>query len=243
MKRSAAQGFTPAGRLIVALDVTTLASAMTLARQLRSLVHTVKIGSVLFTACGTTAIQRLRSLGFEVMLDLKFYDIPSTVELSCQAAARARVSMFTVHASGGPAMLEAAVRGARRESRRLATPPPQVIAVTILTSRAEGKASTVRAHVMRLAHAAAEAGCDGVVASAQEAPLLKRRFGKRLRIVCPGIRLPNAQRGDQARVCTPAEALWRGADALVVGRPITAARVPRAAAQQILDDMKGANVC
>ena len=230
-------------RLIVALDFAALAPAVRMARQLRGLVRTVKVGSALFTACGPAAMTRLRAMGYDVMLDVKFHDIPSTVELSCRAATRHRVSMLTVHASGGPAMLDAAVRGARDEARRLRITPPYILAVTVLTSVGDGGSAALRATVMDLARIAHRAGCDGVVASAQEAAALRRRFGSRLRLVCPGIRPASQARGDQRRVRTPREALVEGADALVVGRPITAARRPRMAAQQILNEMEGCGRC
>ena len=224
-----------ADRLIVALDVPTLAPALRMARTLRGAVHTVKVGSVLFTACGPPGIRRLRALGFQVMLDLKFFDIPNTVELSCRAAARLGVSLLTVHALGGATMLQAAVRGARSGARRGRR--PLVLAVTVLTS---APAST--GQVTALARMAREAGCDGVVASAREARALRRLF-PRLRMVCPGIRPKASTRGDQRRVATPAQALADGADWLVVGRPITGARDPRAAAHAILRQMEEATAC
>jgi len=238
-----------ADRLIVALDATTLARAVAMARQVRGLARTLKIGSALFTACGPSAIRRVQALGFSVMLDLKFFDIPSTVELSCRAAARHRVAMLTVHAAGGRAMLEAAVRGAREEARRLNRRRPLVLAVTVLTSVDRAPAGSLAQQVSAMAAVALEAGCDGLVASAQEAGMLRRRFGPRPRIVCPGIR-PGSLQGtrapvgasptapdDQRRVCTPSAALAAGADALVIGRPITAARRPRAAAQRIVEEL------
>src|SRR3989338_3136067 len=121
-------------RLIVALDFTAPGPAVAMARRLRGLVRTVKIGSALFTAGGPDVVRRMRALGFEVMLDLKFFDIPSAVELSCRAAAAHRAALVTVHAAGGRAMLEAAARGARSAARRLGTRRPKVLAVTVLTS-------------------------------------------------------------------------------------------------------------
>jgi len=230
-------------RLIVALDDPSLAEALRMARQLAGLVRTLKVGSALFTACGPVAVARLRALSFQVMLDLKFFDIPSTVALSCRAAARQRASFVTVHAAGGRAMLEAAVSGARAEAARMGAARPQVLAVTVLTSVGELRAASVRARVVRLAQAALAAGCDGVVASAKEARALRRAFGTRLAIVCPGIRPSRARRRDQRRVATPREALARGADWLVVGRPITDARRPRAAAQRILSEMEDVDGC
>ncbi len=229
-------------RLIVALDATTEAAALSLAKRLQGVVRIVKVGSVLFTACGPSVIQRLRRLGFLVMLDLKFFDIPSTVELSCRAATRHQVSLLTVHATGGPDMLAAAVQGARQEARRLGVTRPQILAVTVLTSVA-AQAHQATRKALALAQIASHAGCDGIVASAQEARTLRKRFGARLKIACPGIRPAQAERDDQRRVVTPGQALALGADWLVVGRPITAARNPRAAAQQILHEMEARSAC
>lgn len=241
--------------MIVALDYTTLAPALRMARQLQGLVETVKVGSVLFTACGPLAIQRMQALGFRVMLDLKFLDIPSTVEQSCRAATAHRVSMITVHASGEPSMLTAAVRGVREEAKRLRVPPPLLLGVTVLTSVGQASPRVLQQRVLQRALAAEKAGCDGVVASAHEAPALRKRLAHRTKIICPGIRPAcaapfgsdggaagrpaHAANSDQQRVVTPREALARGADALVIGRPITAAMRPRAALQQILDEMRG----
>ena len=225
-------------RLIVALDYTALGPALALARRLRGLVRTLKVGGALFTACGPEVVRRLRALGFEVMLDLKFFDIPNTVELSCRAAAAQRAALVTVHAAGGRPMLEAAVRGARTEAHRLGTRRPRILAVTVLTSERGIRPSAVRARVVRLAREALEAGCDGIVASAHEAAALRRQFGARPMVVCPGIRPAGGPRGDQRRVMTPREALARGADRIVVGRPITAARSPRAAARTLLTELE-----
>ena len=242
-------------RLIVALDFTAGAPALAMARALKGLVRTVKVGSALFTACGPDVVRRLRMLGFQVMLDLKFFDIPSTVELSCRAAAGLRVSRLTVHAAGDRRMLEAAVRGARAGTRRRGASSPKVLAVTVLTStpapatvrrgqrRVGGGQPEVTQRVIRLARQALEAGCDGVVASAQEAAPLRRALRRPFELVCPGIRPLPASRGDQHRVGTPAEALASGADLLVIGRPITGARDPRAAARQLLNEMEDRHAC
>jgi orotidine-5'-phosphate decarboxylase len=229
--------------LIVALDVTALTPALRMARQLRGVVRTVKIGSALFTACGPDAIRHLRTLGFEIMLDLKFHDIPSTVAKSCRAAVAHRVSLMTLHAAGGAEMLSAAVEGVRAEAKRLRVPRPRLLAVTVLTSVPARRASSMTRRVVELAKIARRSGCDGIVASAHEVRAIRRTLGRSLSIVCPGIRPAGEQAGDQSRICTPAEALARGADALVVGRPITAARNPRAAAQQILSDMESSGRC
>ncbi len=224
-----------ADRLIVALDFTDAGSALRMARRLRGVVRTVKVGSALFTACGPEIIRRLRRIGFGVMLDLKFFDIPSTVQLSCRSAAQLDVALLTVHAAGGPKMLAAAAAGARqgRRGRR-----PLVLGVTVLTSVGGVRPGAISRRVLELAQAAKRAGCGGVVASAQEASAIRRRCGPRLRIICPGIRPLASSRGDQERVSTPADALRRGASDLVVGRPITAAANPRAAAMEIVKEME-----
>ena len=230
--------------MIVALDATALDPALRMARRLRGIVRAVKVGSALFTACGPHVLHRLRALGFDLMLDLKFHDIPSTVALSCRAAVAHRVSRLTVHAAGGRDMLEAAVRSVRDEAKRakrMRAHRPNVLAVTVLTSESVPPASD---RVVELVEVALEAGCDGVVASAQEAEEIRRAFPReRFEIVCPGIRPSGALREDQRRTATPAEALRAGASALVVGRPITAARNPRAAAQQILSEMESSGRC
>ena len=232
-----------ADRLIVAMDLSDLASAVRLARRLRGLVRVLKVGSILFTACGPGVIERFRALGFDVMLDLKWFDIPSTVELSCRVAARHRVSLLTVHVSGGRAMLLAAVQGAQAEARRLRAARPLVLGVTVLTSVEEGRSASLRSRVIEQARTALQAGCDGIVASAREACALRQRFGSRLRIACPGIRLADGSHHDQARVATPRDAVARGAEWLIVGRPITGARDPRAVVRRILCDMEGVARC
>lgn len=220
--------------MIVALDLPTLGEALAVARRLRGLVRTVKIGSALFTQVGPEAVRRMRALGFEVMLDLKFFDIPSTVERSVRAATQHQVRWLTVHASGGEPMLRAAVRAARSEARRLGVTRPRVLAVTVLTSDGALGASRLTRRVLELAGEASRAGCDGVVASAHEAPAIRRRFSKRLAIFCPGIRPRGTDHGDQTRVLTPQAALAAGADRLIVGRPVTQASDPLEAARRLV---------
>jgi orotidine-5'-phosphate decarboxylase len=230
-------------RLIVALDAPRLSEALAMARRLRGVVRTVKVGSALFTAHGPVAIRRLRALGFGIMLDLKFFDIPSMVAASCRAAVRHRVSLLTVHASGGREMLQAAVEAVRSEARSVRVRPPLVLGVTVLTSvgAADGAAMTRR--VLELARGAVRSGCDGVVASAHEAAALRRRLGRRPAIVCPGIRPASSPVGDQRRVCTAGEAITRGADWLVVGRPITQAAHPQRVAKALLMEMEAVDGC
>lgn len=225
-------------RLIVAFDEPELSGALALGRQLRGLARYAKIGSILFTAAGPDAIARFKALGFSIFLDLKFHDIPSTVEQSCRAAAAHRVSLMTVHACAQPQMLEAARTGARAGAREAGAPRPRVLGVTVLTSVGEGHASAITKTVVERALQARRAGLDGVVASPHEAEAIRRRIARPFLIVCPGIRPPDSAAGDQRRVATPAAALAHGADLLVVGRPITQARQPRLAAQQILAELE-----
>ena len=225
-----------ASRLIVALDVGDLAEAVRLVKRLQGSIRYVKIGSVLFTAAGPAAIRRLRALGCEIFLDLKFHDIPSTVERSCRAAVRHRVAMLTLHASGGREMLAAAAHGVRSEARRLGVRRPRVVGVTVLTSL--GISSTTRGRAVRLAHEAVQAGLDGVVASAHEARAIRRVLGASGVMICPGIRPAGSDGSDQRRIATPGQAILEGADFLVVGRPITAAKDPRWAAERILEEIR-----
>ena len=227
-----------AQRLIVALDADTLPGALRVARRLRGAVRYVKIGSVLFTAEGPAAIRRMRALGFDVFLDLKFHDIPSTVERSCRAAVRHRVAMLTVHASGQMDMLQAAARSVRGEAGRLRVRRPRVVGVTVLTSVEPDESRGLRSRALMLATQAQRAGLDGVVCSVQEASLVRRRLGTSFVIVCPGIRPRGAQAGDQHRIAAPGEAIASGADFLVVGRPITQAADPREAVGRILEEME-----
>ncbi len=230
-------------RLIVAFDSDNLSQTLRMAKQLQGIVRYAKIGSILFTAAGPAAIQRVRALGFEVFLDLKFHDIPSTVEKSCRAAVHHRVWMLTVHASGQRQMLEAAADGARREASRLGLIPPRLVGVTVLTSVGAGRQVSVTRRVVALADEARRAGLDGVVASPHEAAAIRRRLGKQFVIVCPGIRPAEASAADQRRVSTPRDAISQGADYLVIGRPITEAKDPHVVVRRILAEMEVSCAC
>lgn len=234
-------------RLIVALDFESLRPALYYARHLADLVGMFKIGSQLFTAEGPHAIQQLAALGRGIFLDLKFHDIPNTVAGAVSAAARLPgVELVNVHALGGKAMMEAASE-VIRESRPGRKRRPNLIAVTILTSmdhramHETGISGQPKDRVPRLAGLAQQAGLDGVVASVQEARAIRRACGRKFIIVTPGVRLAthpaNRKKDDQARVATPAEAVRAGADYIVVGRPITGAGDPRAAAKAILQEL------
>ena len=229
-----------ADRLFVALDVDSLEAAAALLDGLRGVVTGCKIGSQLFTAAGPAAVELARKRDFRVFLDLKFHDIPNTVAGAVREATRLGVFMLNVHASGGVAMMRAAAESARNAAAEFKMPRPLVLGVTVLTSLDRraleievGVPSTVEQHVVDLARRAREAGLDGVVASPQEIRALRLAMGPRWVIVTPGVR-PAERADDQARTATPAAAVAAGADYLVVGRPITQAPDPSAAARAIL---------
>lgn len=231
-------------RLIVALDVDTQAEARSLADRLRGSVGGFKIGSRLFTSHGPSTVEELAARGDRVFLDLKFHDIPHTVAGAVAAATRLGVWMVNVHASGGGAMMRAAREAADGEAARLGRPSPLVIAVTILTSLDQAALDEVGVRpgmveqVERLAALAQAAGLDGVVASPLEIAAIRARCGKGFTIVTPGIRGASDAKGDQSRTMSASEALAAGASYLVVGRPITGADDPRAAAERIAADCR-----
>jgi orotidine-5'-phosphate decarboxylase len=228
-------------RILVALDVETREAALSLADRLRGSVGGFKIGSRLFTAEGPTIVRALAERGDRVFLDLKFHDIPNTVATAVTAAAQLGVWMVNVHASGGTTMMRAAREAAQEASARFGTPPPLVIAVTVLTSMSQaalrevGIVIDLRDQVLRLAELTKEAGLDGVVASPQETAAIRSRCGAGFTIVTPGIRggTAHAAKNDQERTLDPVEALAAGASYLVIGRPIIAAPDPLAAAKAI----------
>jgi orotidine-5'-phosphate decarboxylase len=234
------------GQLLVALDVDSGTRALELAAALRDVVDGVKIGSRIFTLEGPGLVRRLTDEGTRVFLDLKFHDIPNTVAQAVEAAVTTGAWMVNVHASGGLAMMEAAAKAATEAAARSGQSRPLVIAVTVLTSmdentlRAGGIERSLLDQVLVLARMAQEAGLDGVVASPQETAAIRSACGPAFAIVTPGIRGASAgtDKNDQARTMGPADAVRAGASYLVVGRPIIAAADPRAAAQNIAEEMK-----
>jgi len=235
----------PEDRLIVALDYPALEPALEMARAIADEVGMFKVGLELFNSAGPGVLEELRRLGAGVFYDGKFLDIPNTVAGAASAAARMGVTMFNVHALGGLAMMQAAREGAARGAEEAGGRPPLVIAVTILTSvdrqvmnQEVGIQGKVIEAVVRLARLAREAGLDGVVCSAAEITRIKQACGDDFLTVVPGIRPEGAARGDQARVATPRAAVEAGADYLVVGRPITRAGDPRAAAAAIVREIE-----
>jgi orotidine-5'-phosphate decarboxylase len=201
-----------------------------------------KVGSRLFTAAGPAAMKELAGRGQGVFLDLKFHDIPSTVAGAVAAGAKLPgVRLMTLHASGGSEMMEAARRAIKGSSS-----PPKLLGVTILTSlnaaglKQAGIGGSLARRAVRLAKLSQASGMDGAVTSAREAKAIRRACGKDFIILVPGVRPKWAVAGDQARVGTPAEAIRAGADYVVVGRPVTAARDPREAVTRILDEIDSA---
>jgi orotidine-5'-phosphate decarboxylase len=229
-------------RLVVALDSSDEGRVLELARALRGRAGIVKVGLEAFSVGGPRLVGTLHDLGMPVFLDLKLHDIPNTVEHAAANLARLGVRLFTVHASGGAAMLEAAVRGARAGTPQ-GTEPPKALAVTVLTSLDDaaleelGVPGGAAARVQAWAKLAAGAGCQGVVCSPQEAAALRAALGPRFILLTPGIRPAGGEIADQRRVATPLAAIRAGADLLVVGRPITATPDPAAAAEEILKQM------
>jgi orotidine-5'-phosphate decarboxylase len=232
-------------KLLVALDVESGERAMHLVDALRGLAGGFKIGNRLFTSEGPALVRRIADAGSRVFLDLKYHDIPNTVEQAVEAAVGTGAWMINVHASGGTAMMQAAARAAREASARLGRPAPVMIGVTVLTSmdqealRAIGVDRPVLDQVIELARLTRQAGLQGVVASAQETSAIRQACGPQFQIVTPGIRgaSAGAERNDQSRTMGPAEAIRAGASYIVVGRPIIAALDPRAAAAAIVEEL------
>jgi len=219
----------PENPLVVAIDVSDLGRAESLARAVRPAAGMVKVGLELFTAHGPESVVRIRSIA-PVLLDLKLHDIPATVERAARNAARLGVAMITVHALGGEAMMAAAVRGATQGAEEAGYPLPAVAAVTVLSSLS-GEAL---ASAASLAFEARAAGAAGAVVSGEDVAVVREVTGEEFCLVVPGIRPAGSNGHDQLRILTPEEALDAGADYLVIGRPITEANDPAAAARSIL---------
>jgi len=223
----------PDNPLIVALDVSEPEEAEALARQLEGPAGVFKIGLELFTAAGPEVVPRIGAVA-PVFLDLKLHDIPNTVEGAARNAARLGVAMLSVHALGGEAMVAAAVRGVADGAVSAGHTPPMILAVTVLSSLAgEGLASP-----SSLAFEAVAAGAGGVVVSGEDVASVREVLGPQACLVVPGIRPAGSNGHDQARILTPEEAVERGADYLVVGRPITGSGDPAGVARAILASVR-----
>jgi orotidine-5'-phosphate decarboxylase len=233
--------------LCVALDTASLDEALKLTERLAGRAGFVKVGLELFSAAGPDSVEKLSVLGLKVFLDLKLHDIPNTVARAVRSCTALGASLLTLHASGGPAMISAARKAAQEAASVLSIQRPRLLAVTVLTSldkealsQTLGLKAELQELVLHLARLAKDAGADGIVCSAREVEAVKKACGKDFFTVTPGIRHAGADTGDQKRVTTPADAIRAGSDLLVMGRPITAAPDPAAAADEILESIKEA---
>jgi orotidine-5'-phosphate decarboxylase len=230
-------------KLIAALDTPSLDSALELVDRLDNTVEWFKIGSRMFCQAGPRAVEKIKAKGKKVFLDLKFHDIPNTVADAIKAAAETGADMMNVHASGGTEMMRAAIKAAEAAEKK-----PTLIAVTVLTSMDDAQLASVlgpgaennpETHVQHLARLAENAGMDGVVCSAWEIETIRNATNADFKLIVPGIRPQGTAAGDQKRVATPALAADKGADFIVVGRPIYAAENPAQAAHAITAELNG----
>ena len=221
-------------RLVLALDVDDLVAALRLARNLQPWFGTAKVGLELFTASGPDAVSAVADLGYDVFLDLKLHDIPTTVRKAARVVGALGASYLTLHARSGPVMLRAGVEGLTEGAESAGLPHPTALAVTILTSDGDAPAHILGHRVA----AAVEAGCGGLVLAAADVREAKQ-LAPRLMAVVPGIRMVSTDTHDQARPATPRDAMEQGADLLVVGRTVTAAPDPPAAAAALVASLGG----
>lgn len=226
-------------RIILALDFAEQRIAKFWVENLKSKIKTFKVGPILFLDAGPIGIKEFRDMGADVFLDLKFHDIPNTVEQSAKQVIRYGIKMFTIHALGGYEMMKAVSEAVADESAKHNKHKPLVLAVTVLTSHDEaslkriGINTSTRDTVLNLASLADMAGVDGLVCSGMEVEMLRKEFGDRFTLVVPGIR-PAGDKHDQKRVVTPAEAVASGTDYLVIGRAITEAENPGPVVDEIV---------
>tara|TARA_B100000315_G_scaffold168434_1_gene156948 strand:- start:8766 stop:9500 length:735 start_codon:yes stop_codon:yes gene_type:complete len=234
----------PHKRIFIPLDTPDIDRALEIANSLNGLVGGVKIGKEFFTALGPAGVARVTELGMPLFADLKFHDIPNTVAGAVRSAVHLKPVILNVHAQGGRAMLEAACDAAAEEAAKIGVPVPLILGVTVLTSLDDddlsdiGVADTTLDQVKRLAVLSQECGLDGVVCSAAEIEALREICGPDFKLLTPGIRPAWAAAGDQKRIVTPAEAIKRGADYLVIGRPIYGADDPAEAAKKIAAEIE-----
>jgi len=232
--------------VFVAIDTTDLDAAKALAARLHGAIGGIKLGLEFFGAHGAKGVAEVTAgSGLPLFLDLKFHDIPNTVAGALRAVAPLRPAITNVHAQGGAQMMKAAAEANAEAAAKLGFARPLLIAVTVLTSldaaglNEAGVPGEVLDHVRRLAALARRCGLDGVVCSPKETAVLRQDNGPDFRLVTPGIRPAWAGADDQKRITTPAQAMADGADVLVIGRPITAAPDPAAAARRVLEELKG----
>lgn len=231
--------------IIVAVDVPSEREALALAARLDGAADLLKVGLQLFTAEGPGVVRRLADTGTPVFLDLKYHDIPNTVAGAVTEGCRSGAAIINLHASGGPAMMEAAALAARRYHGETGRPRPLVAAVTVLTSLDRGALErvgvrrSVEEQVVGLALLARDCGLGGVVASPMEVSAIKAACGPDFKVITPGVRPAWSVADDQRRFTTPAQAVALGSDYLVIGRPITGAEDPPAALQRVREEIAG----
>jgi len=231
-----------ASKIIIALDVGTRESALSLVKKLPE-AEVFKIGLKLFTAEGPSLLQELHTAGKRIFLDLKLHDIPNTVSGAVEMAVRHEVAMMTLHASGGKEMLAEAVKTAAQAAKDTGRSRPVLLAVTVLTSLKDAQLKEIgfqadtAEQVLKLARLSRETGVDGIVCSPLELDLIRREFPSDFLIVTPGIRPLWAAAQDQKRIMTPSQALAKGADYIVIGRPVIKAASPQKAFWKILEEL------
>ncbi len=237
----------PKERIVLALDIDTHAEALTLVKELTPYVGVFKIGMQLFNSIGPAIVQEVNELGGKVFVDLKFHDIPNTVGAAGKVLTRLNSFMFNVHAAGGREMMQKAADDAKAEAAKLGINPPIILAVTVLTSISNQQLQEemhvngmdVQELAVKWAVMAKESGLDGVVCSPKEITAIRQACGPDFKIVTPGIRPRWSEANDQKRITTPRDALDLGADYMVIGRPITQAESPKAAALKIIEELEG----
>lgn len=230
-------------RVIVPLDVPDVESAIALVDQLLQVVWW-KVGLELFTSTGPKILEVLKSRQKRIFLDLKFHDIPNTVAGACRSAASYGVDLLTIHAASGKDALKAATEAVQEGAAQAGVKPPKLIAITLLTSISTRQLAfdlkiplELPEYALEMALLAQEAGLDGAVCSPQEVAQLRQTCGNDFLLVCPGVRPTWADKGDQKRSLTPAQAIIAGADYLVIGRPITTATEPELAWKRISEEL------
>ena len=231
--------------LFVAIDTPDIKAARKLVQTVAPITGAIKLGLEFFVHNGPDGIRQvLDGLSAALFLDLKLHDIPNTVAGAMRAAVALRPTFITLHAAGGEVMMRAAVKAAMEEAEKLGVPRPKILGVTVLTSLTDddlkimGHLIPAADQVRRLASLAQDCGLDGVVCSPHEIRELRTLCGKTFTLVCPGIRPKGSKTDDQKRTLTPPEACAAGANYLVMGRPITGAKDPAAAAREVLASIK-----
>jgi len=230
--------------VIVALDFPTVEESLEFLEKFGDEKLFVKIGLELYLQNGQVVVEKIKTLGHKIFLDLKLHDIPNTVAHGIKSLTRLGAKLITIHSQGGKVMMEAAMNAAKEQAAELGIERPKLLAITALTSfddenwSAIGGSLPISDHVVKLAKLAKEAGVDGVVASPLEAKLIREACGEDFLIVTPGIRPSFAVTNDQKRIATPSSALQDGASRIVVGRPITQAENPQEAVRLIVEEME-----